>query len=71
MSCSKSLSREKESAAAGDGGGGGGGGGGVRTGTKNIRSPPVYRGDLINVSPRIKQDTRFIWQEQMMSFRRL
>ena len=38
------LSREQESAA----GGGGGGGGGVRTGTKNIKSPPVYWGDLIS-----------------------
>ena len=38
------LSREQESAT---GGGGGGGGAGVRTGTKNMKSPPVYRGDLI------------------------
>ena len=37
------LSREQESVA-----GGGAGGGGVRTGTKNIKSPPVYWGDLIN-----------------------
>ena len=31
------LSREQESAASG---------GGVQTGYKNIKSPPVYRGDL-------------------------
>ena len=42
------LSREQESAA---GGGGGGAGGGVRTGIKNIKSPPVYRGDLNNLIP--------------------
>ena len=44
------LSRGQESAAGGGGGtggGGGAGGGGVRTGTKNIKSPPVYRGDLM------------------------
>ena len=40
------LSREQKPAA---GGGGGGGGGGVRTGTKNIKSPPIYRGDLITI----------------------
>ena len=41
------LSREQESAAGG-GGNGGGPGGGLRTGTKNIKSPPLYRGDLIS-----------------------
>ena len=35
------LSREQDSAA------GGGASGSAWTGTKNIKSPPVYRGDLI------------------------
>ena len=39
----KKLSREQESA----GGGCSGGGGGVRTGTKTLKSPLVFQGDLI------------------------